>query len=345
MKKSGFLTNNGILAILADALIVMAILAAAACAFIFVSCSESDTDSGNDPGKTQEGDLVESAFKVFDTFKNTTPPYTPTEGFDVEPEGVTYGVTYGKVTVREYRSFSTGNDTTGVMRRVSIYTPPGYDPGTAYPVLFLLHGIGGDHTEWVNGYAQGDGYYAHLNEIMSNLIIEDKAKPMIVVVPNVRAMIPDNAPSDLTGQTNVNAFLNFPNDLKNDLIPYIKENYIVSEERDQWAIAGLSMGGAVTMNIILDEFGYKTFGYFGAFSSANFLMKPISEFPNDYKKNTFVMLCSGTDDSAINSVIQFRDDFKAIGVEPAYYELPGGKHGFYVWNNALYHFAQCIFKE
>jgi len=313
------------------AIFAMAVLAAVACVCFFAACSESGTDSGDDPGKTTGG-LVENAFKVFDSFKATN--YTPPAGYDV--------LSSATGTVKELTYFST---TTGVNRKVSVYTPPGYDEGTAYPVLFLLHGGGGDHKEWVDGYAQGDGVYANLNAIMSNLINAKKAKPMIVVVPNVRAAKND-APNVLSNDDNRAAFENFINDLEKDLMPFIQEKYIISEDRDQHAVAGLSLGGMESVNIGLSKYGYENFGYVGAFSAA-YATVPITNITDEYKEKTFFMLVVGTEDDLIpiEAMQEYRDEFKKNGINPAYYEIPGGKHGFLVWNGALYHFAQCIFTE
>jgi len=348
-----------------------AILAAAVCVFIFAACAESDSGSDKDTVKT----LRDKAFEVFNKFnyKDTvdgvsTPRMPlPPEGFDVKPDGVTDGVNYGKVTLRQYRSnsiisYSTGEPTGSVTRNVNVYTPPGYDSGTAYPVLYLLHGIGGNENEWVNSFNPSDNVYAKLNEILSNLIIAGKVKPLIAVIPNVRASNPDIAPTTTEGQysqENMRAFGNFINDLRNDLMPFIENGeagYIILEGRENHAIAGLSMGGATTLNIILNEIEdpdvkekmYEKFGYVGAFSAPGEGFTSAAEaIPKEYRDNTFLMLATGDVDGVIKVefVRQFKEVITADGITPAYYEIPGGNHGFYVWNNALYYFTQCIFRE
>jgi enterochelin esterase-like enzyme len=135
-------------------------------------------------------------FTAYKGKEETTEDNTVPSEFDSKKTGDVYG------TLTEEQYYST---TTGTMRKCYVYTPPGYDPNVTYPVMYLLHGIGGTHTEWLGG---------NPNEILSNLINAGKAKPMIVVIPNVRAMNPDNVPSDVYGTKNVNAFNNFINDLR-----------------------------------------------------------------------------------------------------------------------------------
>src|SRR6516165_9454062 len=116
------------------------------------------------------------------------------EGFDKRQEDIPHG----KLDTVEYDS-----KTVGVKRKMLIYTPPGYSTDAQYPVLYLLHGIGGDEHEWQRG--------AHPEVILDNLYAEKKIVPMIVVLPNGRAA------TDVTVRTPWNqqfkAFENFENDL------------------------------------------------------------------------------------------------------------------------------------
>jgi len=229
---------------------------------------------------------------------------------------------------------SYSSDTTGAMRKCYVYTPPGYDPNVTYPVMYLLHGIGGIHTEWLGGSP---------NEILSNLINADKAKPMIVVMPNTRAMNPDSVPSNVYGTENVNAFNNFIIDLKKDLMPFIEGQYKVLSERTGRAIAGLSMGGMESLNIGLSM--PETFGFIGAFSAAPGL--PLTseqmKLPDEYKDNTFIMICCALDDGLLSFSQNYNKSLINNGVKTTYYTLNKGGHGFDVWKNGLYHFAKKIF--
>jgi len=313
-----------------------AVLIMTAC-MLLSGCGGEPGGEGN-PAPT----LQDKAFEVFKNFEAEN--YTPPKGFDTFKSAG--GAKKGTVVVQPYISKSTGNPE-GVERLCSVFLPPDYDENETYPVLYLLHGIDGTHTEWVSGYSQ-NGLQSKLVDILSNVINSGDAKPMIVVIPNARAMIPDGKPANnSTAQIYVDAFHNFINDLKNDLMPFIKETYKISEARDQQALAGLSMGGMETMHISYRM--YETFGYFGAFSVAPVPLPLTAEqqkIPDDYKNKTFYMLCCGTaDTTGLSTTRGHVNTLKNNGMEPAYYEIEGGTHDFVrVWNEALYYFAQCIFQ-
>ena len=238
--------------------------------------------------------------------------------------------TYGNLTQVEYYS-----TTTQAARKCYIYTPPGYDPQKTYPVLYLLHGIGGTHSEWLGGAP---------NEILSNLIASGKAPPMIVVMPNVRAMQNDSVPSYVYGQANVAAFNNFINDLRDDLMPFIKENYPVSEKREERAIAGLSMGGmeALYIGVSMPE----TFGYIGAFSPAPGLPLTAEQMtlPGEYKNNTFILICCGNQDGLLSFASSYHANLENSQIKRLFYYTIDGGHDFGVWKHGLYNFAKNIFR-
>ena len=265
---------------------------------------------------------VDGIFEIFDTFKDEN--YSPPSGFDTKISGAAYGT----LTEKSYTS-----KTTGAIRKCYVYTPPGYDSKQTYPVLYLLHGIGGTHAEWLDGKP---------NEILSNLINSGKAKPMIVVMPNVRAMNPDSVPSNQTSTEAVAAFHNFINDLRNDLMPYMKRNYPVSKRRDECAIAGLSMGAMESLHIGIRM--PETFGYIGSFSAAPAMPLTAAQMtlPDEWKDNTFFMLCCGTEDNLISQSQNYNKNLVDNGIRTAYYTITGG-HDFNVWKNGLYYFARCIF--
>ena len=128
-------------------------------------------------------------------------------GFDT----VRNNIAYGKIDTISYAS-----KTVGTNRRSLIYTPPGFSKTKKYPVLYLLHGIGGDEKEWLNG--------GHPEVILDNLIADGKIEPMIVVLPNGRAMKDDRAIGNIFDSARVKAFATFEKDLLNDLIPFIEKN-------------------------------------------------------------------------------------------------------------------------
>src|SRR5690606_26434702 len=153
------------------------------------------------------------------------------EGFDKEQKDIARG----KIDSISYASKTVGNT-----RKALIYTPPGFSKKKKYPVLYLLHGIGGDEKEWLNG--------ANPQVILDNLYADKKLEPMLVVMPNGRAMENDRAEGNIFAPDKVKAFSRFEQDLLKDLIPFIEKNYPVLKDREHRAIAGLSMGGGQSLN-------------------------------------------------------------------------------------------------
>src|SRR5689334_17908472 len=172
---------------------------------------------------------------------------------------------HGKIDTISYAS-----KTVGTTRRSLIYTPPGYSKKKKYPVLYLLHGIGGDEKEWLKGGAP--------QIILDNLYAQQKLAPMIVVLPNGRAMKDDRATGNVFDSLKVKAFATFEKDLLNDLIPFIEKNYPVYKDREQRAVAGLSMGGGQSLNFGLGNLD--TFAWVGGFSSAPNTKAPDVLVPN-----------------------------------------------------------------
>ncbi len=147
------------------------------------------------------------------------------EGFDQARTGIATG----KIDTIKYKS-----QTVGSTRRALIYTPPGYNKKMKYPVFYLLHGIGGDEKEWLNG--------GHPEVILDNLYAEGKIEPMIVVMPNGRAMKDDRPGENIFAPEKVEAFATFEQDLLNDLIPFIEKKVSRAhgsrKSRYCWAIYG-----------------------------------------------------------------------------------------------------------
>ena len=148
----------------------------------------------------------------------------PADGYDKAREGIAHG----KLEMVEYDSKSVGNK-----RKALVYTPPGYSADTKYPVLYLLHGIGGDEEEWRRG--------GHPEIILDNLVADKKAVPMIIVMPNGRAQTDDRPGPNAMGTAP--AFGKFDQDLLGSLIPFIESKYSVIKDRESRALAGLSMAG------------------------------------------------------------------------------------------------------
>ena len=110
-------------------------------------------------------------------------------------------IPHGNIDTISYRS-----QTVQTTRKALIYTPPGFSKRKKYPVLYLLHGIGGDEKEWLVGGSP--------QIILDNLYAENKIEPMIVVMPNGRAMKDDRAVGDIFDKEKVEAFSRFEKDLR-----------------------------------------------------------------------------------------------------------------------------------
>ena len=226
--------------------------------------------------------------------------------------------------------------TVGTTRKVTVYLPPKYDKSKKYPVLYLLHGIGGDHKEWLQGVP---------NIIMDNLYAENKAVPMIIVMPNGRALPNDKAEGNVYSQEMQQGFANFERDLIDDLIPFIQSKYSTYTDREHRAVAGLSMGGGQSLNFGLGNMDQ--FAYVGGFSSAPNTKAPEQLIPDveaTKAQNKLLWMVCGSDDF----LMMFSSRIKAFCDEKevpcTLIEYPGGRHDFVVWKYGLYNFAQLIFK-
>jgi enterochelin esterase family protein len=157
-------------------------------------------------------------------------------------------VPHGEVRINVYESKAVG-----VTRTMWVYTPPGYERGsTRYPVLYLLHGAGGNENNWIT--------VGRANLIMDNLIAEGKALPMVIVMPLARAQQSDGVGPARTPATQDRTL--FEKDLLGDIIPFIEKTYRVSNQASQRALAGLSAGGGSTLNIGLRH--HETFHWLAA---------------------------------------------------------------------------------
>jgi enterochelin esterase-like enzyme len=251
----------------------------------------------------------------------------PPEGFDKKRDGIDRG----KLETVEYDS-----TTVGVRRKARVYTPPGYSRDQKYPVLYLLHGIGGDENEWPRGGAP--------DTILDNLYADKKAVPMIVVMPNGRASKDAKARDPFPKQGP--AFAAFEDDLLRDLIPFIEKTYSVKADRESRALAGLSMGGGQSLNFGLGNLD--TFAWVGGFSSAPNTRRPaelIKDHAEAARKLKLLYVACGDQDGLFRiseGVHRMLDEKK---VPHVYRVIPDGRHDFKVWKSDLYHFARLIFRE
>lgn len=248
-------------------------------------------------------------------------------GFDT----VRAGIVHGRLDTISYTSVIVGNS-----RKALVYTPPGFSKKVKYPVLYLLHGIGGDEKEWLNGGSP--------QVILDNLYADGKIAPMIVVMPNGRAMKDDRATGNIMAPDKVQAFANFEKDLLNDLIPFIEKKYPVLADREHRAIAGLSMGGGQSLNFGLGNLS--VFAWNGGFSSAPNTKAPQELVPDPAtarEKIKLLFISCGASDGLL-SFSQRTHAYLAKNKVPHIYFIEPGVHDFKVWKNGLFMFSQLIFK-
>lgn len=243
----------------------------------------------------------------------------------------------------EMKEISYYSETTGTNRKANILIPAGYTEEKKYPVIYLLHGVAGDHNEWGT----------NPKRVLGNLMANGEIKDVIAVMPNVRAWEKgkDPGPSyDVYSQENFKAFDNFINDLRDDLMPYMKENYSIAEGRENTAIAGLSMGGRTSLYIGLKM--PETFGYIGAFEPAPGVLGEGALFtddefklPDEYNGKTVILIQKGTNDTVVNeNPLVYHNTLTKNGTKHEYYEVEFG-HEMSAWANGLYNFAKRVFKN
>ena len=243
------------------------------------------------------------------------------------------GVAHGAVAAVHYNSSALGRT-----RRMQVYTPPGYERGSdSYPVFYLLHGAFDSDDAWRSVGRAGF--------IMDNLIAAGTAKPMIVVMP-------DGHTSRFTMGGGFSTE-DFVRDFNADIKPYIESHYRVLTDRRSTAIAGLSMGGAQTLDIAFGDLA--EYAYLGVFSSGIFSLRDES---SDWEMKHSAQL----DDAALKDGLELfwfatgREDFlvettaatvallKQHGFEVTYKQTEGG-HTWVNWREYLKEFAQQIFQE
>lgn len=249
----------------------------------------------------------------------------PPAGFDKKRDDIPHG----KLEMIEYES-----KTVGTTRKMQVYTPPGYSKEKKYPVLYLLHGIGGDETEWQR--------FASPNVLLDNLIADGKAVPMIIVMPNGRAQKNDRAEGNVFASAP--AFAAFEKDLLNDVIPTIESRYSVQTDREHRALAGLSMGGGQSLN-----FGFAhldTFAWIGAFSAAPNTKAPEQLVPDPEaaaRQLKLLWISCGNKDGLIRISRRLHQYLKEKQV-PHIWHVDSNGHDPTHWKNNLWLFSQHLFK-
>jgi enterochelin esterase family protein len=257
-------------------------------------------------------------------------------------------------------------------RRMMVYTPPAYDASTnRYPVLYLLHGGGGDENNWDE--------LGHASEILDNLIAQGKIRPMIVVMPNANEdQIASPSLVPVTGDANYSestpAILLFPESIVKDLVPYVDRIYRTNPDRDNRAIAGLSRGGAQALYTALHHL--EQFAWYGGFSGGYSLLPgtlvtipmpaDVARLRGPHPNHTidpakFAQLnptlgsrlnkdmrlfyvAIGTDDALIATHESFKSLLKSKEVKYSLLEVPGYGHEWGLWRIALADFLPRLFQ-
>lgn len=246
------------------------------------------------------------------------------DGFNARREGIPHGT----LEMIEYDS-----KTVGTRRKMLVYTPPGYSTARKYPVLYLLHGIGGDETEWQR--------FTKPENILDNLIADGKAPPMILVFPNGRAQKNDRAEGNVFAHAK--AFEAFEGDLLNDVIPTIESRYSTLTDREHRALAGLSMGGGQTLNFGLAHLD--RLAWIGAFSSAPNTRPPAALVPDPVgtaKELRLLWLSCGNKDGLL-AISQGVHRYLKEHDVPHVWNVDDHAHDPAEWANNLHHFASRVF--
>lgn len=255
-------------------------------------------------------------------------------------------------------------------RRMLVYTPPGYETGSKrYPVLYLIHGGGGDEEAWTD--------MGRAPEIFDHLLAQGKMVPMIVVMGNGNeweSLSPNDKQVPNPPGTPSGKILKYPDSLVHDMVPFVDGHYRTEADREHRAIAGLSRGGAQALYAAMNHLN--DFAWLGVFSGGLPLLPDMlvniprpadadtrrgpdiahSIDPEKFKAllpalgpsvNTqlhLLYLTIGTDDGLVESWQDARKVFNEKGVKYTWVELPGYGHEWRFWRLALQDFTSRLFQ-
>ena len=223
---------------------------------------------------------------------------------------------------------------TDSQRRAFVYTPPGYDqsPDQRYPVLYLQHGWGENEYGW--------GVQGRAREIMDNLIAENKARPIIIVMIY-----------GMTNETRMGGMRNFDigpfeTVLVKELIPFIDANFRTLSDQPNRAMAGLSMGAMETKTITLKNLDM--FSHIGLFSGGSIAVTNITDLAAFKAKNKLVFVSYGSKELGNNrggDPKATTEALKAAGINSHFYVSPDTAHEWQSWRRSLREFAPLLFKN
>ncbi len=246
-------------------------------------------------------------------------------------------VAHGAISAVHYYSGALGKD-----RRMHVYLPPGYERGrTSYPVFYLLHGAFDGDDSWSTVGRAGF--------IIDNLIASGAAKPMIVVMPDGHTSRFSPAGRGGPGGLNIDDFVR---EFNADIKPYVEAHYRVLTDRRSTAVAGLSMGGAQTLDIAFGDLS--KYAYVGVFSSGVFNVRDSSEWETKHRTQlddaaakhglSLVWFSTGRDDFLLDTTVATVDLLKKHGFAVTY-EQSTGAHTWINWREYLNKFTPQLFQK
>lgn len=266
--------------------------------------------------------FIDDSFDVPEDYAEELDGYTY-----AEPKTITY---YSKVSEAD--------------RKAVVYLPADYDANKEYPIMYLLHGIGGSENEWKSGLPE---------YITGNLNKEGKIPEMIIVCPNQLVQVPgEKMPGYYLDPGRFVMFNRMVDELRTSLIPYMEENYSIMEGRDNHAIAGLSMGGRTSLYCGFYMLDY--FSYIGAFEPAPGILPYNAEdglftedtfkIPKEYQDTTLIMIQQGDNDNVVSdNPTKYHKALEKNGVRHMFNNVPYG-HDWNAWREGLYNFARRVFQ-
>ena len=282
--------------------------------------------------------MADESFEIADEFMaeaaNGISEYCPEEYSEEQS-----GREYGELVVDRYYS-----DTCGRNRPVNIILPAGYDESRKYPVLYVLHGMFG------NEYAMMNNNRTHI--ILGNMMAQGLAEDMIIVFPYIYAGQDKNAFTDFTAE-DMSGYDNFLNDLVNDLMPYMAENYSIAHGKDNTAVLGFSIGGREALAI---GFTYPDkFGYIGAVcpvpgltpSSEEWNPGQLSEEELSFGSETpyLIMVGAAESDSVVADAPEsYHEIMEDNGVTHLWYVVENSDHGEPAIASVTYNFGKYVFR-
>lgn len=233
-----------------------------------------------------------------------------------------------------------------ITKQLNVYVPPGYDAAKKYPVVYILHGITDNENTWLE---RGD---PHPSVLLDNLIAKGDIRPLLAVFPN------GNSSSDFLDRamSNQAGYYYFANELVNDIVPFIEQEYSAATGRDSRGLCGFSMGGMQTINAGMCQ-SLEHFSWFGAFAAAptTYSSDDIAEylgwenetasFPVRYFYNVV-----GEDDPVARSshgaaTDDLTDKTDYLTVDSFVFHVVPGAHNYSVSSIGLYNFLRISFPK